>query len=74
MITTEPTTPETEPAAAEPIAPVLTETKTNAFLGIYVPVPLKNKVHAASKAQRRSMSSFAVGVFEDYFNRIQPAQ
>ena len=72
MITTEPTTPETEPAAAEPT--VLTETKTSAFLGLYVPVPLKNKVHAASKFQRRSMSSFAVGVFEDYFNRIQPAQ
>ena len=74
MTTTEPTTPETETFTADPIAPVLTETKTSAFLGLYVPVPLKNKVHAASKAQRRSMSSFAVGVFEDYFNRIQPAQ
>ena len=74
MITTEPTTPETELAAAEPVAPVLTETKTSAFLGLYVPVPLKNKVSEAAKTQRRSMSSFAVGVFEDYFNRLEPAQ
>jgi hypothetical protein len=73
MITTEPTT-ETETLTADPIAPVLTETKTSAFLGLYVPVPLKNKVSEAAKSQRRSMSSFAVGVFEDYFNRIQPAQ
>ncbi len=74
MITTEPTTPETEPAAAEPIAPVLTETKTSAFLGLYVPVPLKNKVSEAAKTQRRSMSSFAVGVFEDYFNKPETVQ
>jgi len=68
-MTTEPTTIEAEPTAAEPIAPVLTETKTSAFLGLYVPVPLKNKVADAAKAQRRSMSSFAVGVFEEYFNQ-----
>jgi hypothetical protein len=68
-MTTEPTTIEAEPTAAESIAPVLTETKTSAFLGLYVPVPLKNQVADAAKAQRRSMSSFAVGVFEDYFNQ-----
>jgi len=62
MTTTETTTPTT--AASN-----LTETRANAFLGLYVPVPLKNKVSEAAKAQRRSMSSFAVGVFEDYFNK-----
>jgi hypothetical protein len=61
MTTTETTTPT---AAIN-----LTETRANAFLGLYVPVPLKNKVSEAAKAQRRSMSSFAVGVFEDYFNK-----
>jgi len=67
MTTTE--TPDT--FTAEPITAVETFTaapKTNAFLGLYVPLELKAKIHAASKAERRSMSSFAVGVFEEYFN------
>jgi len=46
--------------------------KTNAFLGLYVPLDLKAKIHAASKSERRSMSSFAVGVFEEYFNEPAP--
>jgi len=67
MTTTETTTPTT--AASN-----LTETRANAFLGLYVPVPLKNKVSEAAKAQRRSMSSFAVGVFEEYFNKPETAE
>jgi hypothetical protein len=67
MTTTETTTPTT--AASN-----LTETRANAFLGLYVPVPLKNKVSEAAKAQRRSMSSFAVGVFEEYFNKPETVQ
>jgi hypothetical protein len=43
--------------------------QASAFLGLYVPITLKDKVADAAKAQRRSMSSFAVGVFEDYFNQ-----
>jgi len=48
--------------------------KQNAFLGLYVPLDLKAKIHAAAKSERRSMSSFAVGVFEEYFNEPSPAQ
>lgn len=44
--------------------------KTNAFLGLYVPLDLKAKIHAAAKSERRSMSSFAVGVFEEFFNPV----
>jgi hypothetical protein len=66
MTTTE--TPDTFTAETFTAAP-----KTNAFLGLYVPMELKAKIHAASKSERRSMSSFAVGVFEEYFNP-SPAQ
>jgi len=68
MTTTE--TPDT--FTAEPIitaAETFTAApRTNAFLGLYVPLELKAKIHAAAKSERRSMSSFAVGVFEEYFN------
>jgi hypothetical protein len=72
MTTTE--TP-TDTFTAEPTItaaePTITATiKTNAFLGLYVPVELKAKIHAASKSERRSMSSFAVGVFEEFFNPV----
>ena len=50
--------------AAEPV----TETqKANVFLGLYFPKDLKDKVAAAAKAEDRSMSKYAVRVFERHF-------
>jgi hypothetical protein len=39
----------------------------NCFLGLYFPKTLKAKVAEASKAERRSMSQYAVMVFEKHF-------
>jgi len=66
------TTETTDTFTAEPT--ITAAPKTNAFLGLYVPLELKAKIHAASKAERRSMSSFAVGVFEEFFNAPTLAQ
>jgi len=51
--------------AAEPV----TETQKNdsCFLGLYVPKGIKDKVAAAAKAEDRSMSKYAVRVFERHF-------
>jgi len=51
--------------AAEPV----TETQKNdsCFLGLYVPKGIKIKVAAAAKAEDRSMSKYAVRVFEKHF-------
>jgi len=58
------TTEITTPTAAEPV----TETqKTNCFLGLYFPKELKDKVAAAAKNEDRSMSKYAVRVFEKHF-------
>ena len=57
-MTTEPTT------TTEPV----TETqKANCFLGLYFPKDLKDKVAAAAKNEDRSMSKYAVRVFEKHF-------
>jgi len=66
------TTETTDTFTAEPT--ITAAPKTNAFLGLYVPLELKAKIHAASKSERRSMSSFAVGVFEEFFNAPTLAQ
>jgi hypothetical protein len=57
MNTPEPTTP-TTPESKD---------KENVFLGLYFPRDLKIKVAAAAKAEDRSMSKYAVRVFEDHF-------
>jgi hypothetical protein len=62
------TTEITDTFTAEPTFTATLAPRTNAFLGLYVPLELKAKIHAAAKSERRSMSSFAVGVFEDFFN------
>lgn len=66
MTTTD--TPEiTEPVtetAATAASPKVTD---NCFLGLYFPKTLKAKVAEASKAERRSMSQYAVMVFEKHF-------
>ena len=51
--------------AAEPV----TETQKNdsCFLGLYVPKGIKDKVATAAKAEDRSMSKYAVRVFEKHF-------
>ena len=59
--TPEITEPLTETAAATP------KEKDNCFLGLYFPKTLKQKVSEASKAERRSMSQYAVMVFEKHF-------
>lgn len=64
----------TDTFTAEPTITASPAPKTNVFLGLYVPLELKAKIHAASKSERRSMSSFAVGVFEEFFNAPTPAQ
>jgi hypothetical protein len=71
MTTTEPITepteitePVTETAAAAATTPKETP---NCFLGLYFPKNLKAKVAEASKAERRSMSQYAVMVFEKHF-------
>ena len=73
-MTTETTEPTTETAANDPIetaAPIIetaapTE-KANSFLGLYFPTTLKAQVQEAAKAERRSMSQYAVMVFERHF-------
>jgi len=67
----------TETAAeiiAEPITqPVIEPAKKNkmnpnaAFLGLCIPTDLKSKIVAAAKRERRSMSNFAVNIFEEHF-------
>ena len=52
-----------EPTAAA----TATKEKDNCFLGLYFPKQLKQKVSEASKAERRSMSQYAVMVFEKHF-------
>ena len=59
MTTTDTNT--TEPTAAA------TKEKDNCFLGLYFPKKLKQQVSEASKAERRSMSQYAVMVFEKHF-------
>ena len=59
-MTTESIPTNTETAAAE---------KSNCFLGLYFPSELKNKVKEAAAAERRSMSQFAVMVFEKHFSK-----
>jgi len=53
---TEPTT--TDIAAAE---------KTHAFLGLYFPLELKQKVKEAASMERRSMSQYMVMIVERHF-------
>ena len=69
MTTTEPITEPTE--ITEPVtetAAAATPKETpNCFLGLYFPKNLKAKVAEASKAERRSMSQYAVMVFEKHF-------
>jgi hypothetical protein len=71
MTTTEPITEPneiTEPVTETAAAAELTETKkANCFLGLYFPKTLKQKVAEASKSERRSMSQYAVMVFEKHF-------
>jgi hypothetical protein len=63
-MTTELETPVTE------TTPATKKQNPNAsFLGLYIPKTLKEQVEAAAKADHRSMSKFAVLVFEDYFNK-----
>jgi hypothetical protein len=62
MTTTDTNT--TEPTAA---ATATSKEKDNCFLGLYFPKQLKQKVSEASKAERRSMSQYAVMVFEKHF-------
>ena len=58
------TTETTTTTAADPV----TETqKANCFLGLYFPKDLKDKVAAAAKNEDRSMSKYAVRVFEKHF-------
>jgi len=66
----------TETAAeiiAEPITqPVIEPAKkvkmpNSAFLGLCIPTDLKSKIVAAAKRERRSMSNFAVNIFEEHF-------
>ena len=71
---TELTEPTTETAANDPIetaAPIIETAaaaeKANSFLGLYFPTTLKAQVQEAAKAERRSMSQFAVMVFERHF-------
>jgi hypothetical protein len=59
--TPEITEPVTETTAATP------KETPNCFLGLYFPKNLKAKVAEASKAERRSMSQYAVMVFEKHF-------
>ena len=47
--------------------PVTEPQKANVFLGLYFPKDLKDKVAAAAKAEDRSMSKYAVRVFEKHF-------
>lgn len=72
---TELTEPTTETAANDPIetaAPIIETAaaaaeKANSFLGLYFPTTLKAQVQEAAKAERRSMSQYAVMVFERHF-------
>ena len=75
-MTTETTEPTTETAANDPIetaAPIIETAaaaaaeKANSFLGLYFPTTLKAQVQEAAKAERRSMSQYAVMVFEKHF-------
>ena len=68
------TEPTTETAANDPIetaAPIIETAavaeKANSFLGLYFPTTLKAQVQEAAKAERRSMSQYAVMVFEKHF-------
>jgi hypothetical protein len=64
-MTTETTEPTTETAA--PITETAAAEKANSFLGLYFPTKLKSQVAEAAKAERRSMSQYAVMVFEKHF-------
>jgi len=44
-------------------------TKGNVFLGLYLPPDLKDKVAAAARAEDRSMSKYAIRVFEKHFSK-----
>ena len=57
----------TETTTTEPTAAATSKEKDNCFLGLYFPKQLKQKVSEASKAERRSMSQYAVMVFEKHF-------
>lgn len=71
---TETETPTVTETAAEIITqPVIEPAKKNkmnpnaAFLGLCIPTDLKSKIVAAAKRERRSMSNFAVNIFEEHF-------
>jgi len=63
---TEITEPTTE-TAAPIIETAAAAEKANSFLGLYFPTTLKAQVQEAAKAERRSMSQYAVMVFEKHF-------
>ena len=70
MTTTEPITEPTEitePVTETAAAAATPKETPNCFLGLYFPKELKAKVAEASKAERRSMSQYAVMVFEKHF-------
>lgn len=70
MTTTEPITEPTEitePVTETAAAAATPKETLNCFLGLYFPKNLKAKVAEASKAERRSMSQYAVMVFEKHF-------
>jgi hypothetical protein len=57
----------TETTTTTTTEPVTETQKANCFLGLYFPKDLKDKVAAAAKNEDRSMSKYAVRVFEKHF-------